>query len=320
MSFTFEIELHRQSVKKTSFFAIGLLYFHFTSAQVEKTYQQEIQGTEISFKMIPLPAGKFQIGSKSILADADESPAVAIELSAFWMGEHEVTFEEWDAYFKDMSIPQSKTIDGITRATPQYIDLTWGMGRSKGHPTNSMSQQAAMMYCKWLYSKTGFFYRLPTETEWEYACQAGSETSGTPTEELNERGYFKDNSEGKFHHVKEKKPNAWGLYDMLGNLSEWTLDQYDPEYYQKIKLKDPITLPGPKYPRTVRGGSYIDPANQLRCSNRIPSDPKWNQRDPQIPKSRWWLTDGMFVGFRVMRPVKQPTKEEIERFYEIYLK
>ena len=181
-----------------------------------------------------------------------------------------------------------------------------------------MSQQAAMMYCKWLYIKTGFFYRLPTEAEWEYACKAGGNMV-TP-EALKAYGYFKENADGKFHHVKEKKPNAWGLYDMLGNLREWTIDQYDPAYYSTVKNNDPITTPGPRYPRTTRGGSYLDPVTELRCSNRIPSDPKWNQRDPQIPKSRWWLTDGMFVGFRVVRPVKQHSREKIEKFYDLYLK
>lgn len=285
-----------------------------------KGYDQKIAGSSITFKMLVIPAGKFKIGSKSILADVDESPVAEIALSSFWMGEHEVTFEEWDIYFKDMSLPQSKNIDGVTRATPQYIDLTWGMGREDKHPANSMSQQAAMMYCKWLYIKTGNFFRLPTEAEWEYACKADNLETNMDIAAMKESGYFKDNSEAKFHHVKEKKPNAWGLYDMLGNLSEWTVDQYDPAYYQKISGKDPITTPSSKYPRTVRGGSYLDNANQLRCSNRIPSDAKWNQRDPQIPKSRWWLTDGMFVGFRVVRPVKQPSKEEIEKFYGMYLK
>lgn len=297
-----------------------ILLLTLTASGQPKTYDQKIPGTSVSFKMVAIPEGKFTIGSKSILADNDETPSKEIELSAFWMEDHEVTFKEWDAYFKDMSLPQSKTIDGITRATPQYIDLTWGMGRDDNHASNSMSQQAAMMYCKWLYSRTGFFYRLPTEAEWEYACKAGTAETTKDPEQLKELGYFKDNSDGKFHHIKEKKPNAWGLYDMLGNLSEWTIDQYDPEYYQKISAKDPITTPGPKYPRTVRGGSYMDNSNQLRCSNRIASDAKWNQRDPQIPKSRWWLTDGMFVGFRVVRPVKQPSKEEIEKFYEMYLK
>jgi len=282
-----------------------------------QTYEQQIPESGISFKMVSIPAGKFKIGSSG--ADVDESPQKDIEVSAFWMCDHEVTFAEWDQYFKDHSLPQSKVIDGVTRATPQYIDLTWGMGRDANQPTNSMSQQAAIMYCKWLYSKTGFFFRLPTEAEWEYACKAGSD-KGPDIKALGEIAYSKENSGAKFHAVKGKKPNAWGLYDMLGNLSEWTIDQYDPAYYQKINTKDPITVPGAKYPRTVRGGSFADDASQLRCSNRIPSDASWNKRDPQIPKSRWWLTDGMFVGFRVVRPAKQPSKEEIEAFYAPYLK
>ena len=107
---------------------------------------------------------------------------------------------------------------------------------------------------------------------------------------------------------------------MLGNLSEWTIDQYIPDYYSKITVNNPITTPGAKYPRTVRGGSYLHEAKELRCPNRIPSQASWNQRDPQIPKSRWWLTDGMFVGFRIVRPAVQPSNEEIEKFYNLYLK
>lgn len=296
-----------------------LAFNYWTQAQTGKTHTQQIPGTAIQFTMVAIPAGKFTLGSKSILADNDEKPTMEIELSSFWMAEHEVTFEEWDGYFKDASLPQGKKIDGVTRATPQYVDLTWGMGRNAKHPANSMSHQAAMMYCKWLYTKTGYFFRLPTEAEWEYSCKAG-ETKPIDPSALHPIGYFKDNSNEKFHFVKEKNPNAWGLYDLLGNLSEWTLDSYDPLYYQHISSKDPITNPGPRYPRTVKGGSYQDEANQLRCSNRIPSMASWNKRDPQIPKSGWWLTDGMFVGFRVVRPSIQPTKAEIENFYNQYLK
>ncbi len=301
---------------KFTLLSIFLFIFLHSFSQQLKTYEQTIEGTSTSFKMVAIPAGKFLIGNRNPSAEADEVPQKEIQLSSFWIEEHEVTFEEWDLYFKDVTLPQSKVIDGVTRATPQYIDLTWSMGRDSKHPTNSMSQQAAMMYCKWLYSKTGFFYRLPTEAEWEYACKAGTDSEPT----LTESAFFKANSNGKYHHIKEKKPNAWGLYDMLGNLSEWTIDQYDPKYYKKIEVKDPITTPGAKYPRTVRGGSYMDEASQLSCTNRFASDAKWNQRDPQIPKSRWWLTDGMFAGFRVVRPAQQPSAEEIEAFYAKYLK
>lgn len=287
--------------------------------QKEKTYTQKIPGTSIAFTMVAVPGGTFTLGSKSILADNDEGPPVEVELSPFWIAEHEVTFSEWDAFFKDASVPQAKNMDGITRATPQYIDLTWGMGRDANHPVNSLSQQAALMYCRWLYSRTGFFFRLPTEAEWEYACKAG-ETKLPDPSTIGDFGWYSENSGAKFQLIKQKKPNAWGLYDMLGNLSEWTLDQYDQQGYSALARKDPLVTPGTRYPKAVRGGSFQDGANQLRCSNRIASDPTWNQRDPQIPKSRWWMTDGMFVGFRVVRPARQPSVEEIEQFFARYLK
>jgi len=302
---------------------VAPIFFFLTNlsfAQDFKTYTQIIPGAKINFQMAAIPLGKFQMGSKNIMADNDESPVKEVEVSAFWMGTKEVTFGEWDIYFKDTQLPQGKNPDGITRATPQYIDLTWGMGRDANHPTNSMSQTATLMYCKWLYSKTGIFFRLPTEAEWEYACKANSRAISIDAKVLIEHGYFKDNSEGKFHHVGEKKPNAFGLYDMLGNLSEWTLDQYNPDYLSKMGDKDPVNPPVSKYPKTVRGGSYMDKATELRCSNRLASSADWNKRDPQIPKSKWWLTDGMFVGFRIVRPLVQPSNEEIEKFFALYLK
>lgn len=312
-------------MRKSVFSLVLIVCCVILQAQDFKTYEQNIPGSAITFKMAAIPAGKFKIGSpiSERGRDEDEGPQKVIEVAPFWMGVKEVTFAEWDLYFKDNSLPQSKTIDGVTRATPQYIDLTWGMGRDSKHPTNSMSHTAAMMYCKWLYSKTGIFFRLPTEAEWEYACRSGNETTypfGNDAQSLKEYGFFKENSGSKYHPVGQLKPNAWGLYDMLGNLSEWTIDQYDVAYYEKISEKNPMTTAGPRYPKTVKGGSYLDEARELRCANRIASDAKWNVRDPQIPKSKWWLTDGMFVGFRIVRPLVQPSQEEIEKFYNLYLK
>ncbi len=293
------------------------------------SYDQPIPNTAIKFRMVPVKAGSFTMGSpySERGRDADEGPEKKVDVSAFWMGAFEVTFAEWDAFFKNMDIPQTKAIavDAVSRPTAQYIDLTWGMGRDGKHPTNSMSQSATIMYCKWLYTQTGVFYRIPTEAEWEYACRAGSTTAfpfGDDAGALQEYAYFKDNSGNKFHKVGQLKPNAWGLYDMLGNVSEWTLDQYDPKAYEKLadQSKNPVTMPGPRYPRTVRGGSYLTDAVESRCANRIPAIADWNKRDPQIPKSRWWLTDGMGVGFRLVRPVQQPAKEEIEKFFAQYLK
>jgi formylglycine-generating enzyme required for sulfatase activity len=310
---------------KTLLYFLLLLPISSSYSQEIKPYEQAISGTAVKFKMAAIPSGNFTMGSPDSekAHEPDELPQRKVEVSAFWIGVTEVTFGEWDSFFKNMDVPQTKAIsvDAISRPTAQYIDLTWGMGRDAKQPTNSMSQQAALMYCQWLYYKTGVFYRLPTEAEWEYACRAGNE-NGTDFKNLAGIGYFKDNSQGKYHKVAELKPNAWGLYDMLGNLSEWTLDQYLPDAYQKLNYqsKDPLVPPAAKYPKVVRGGSYLDDAKELRCANRIASDAAWNKRDPQIPKSKWWLTDGVFVGFRVVRPAQQPSKEDIIKFFTQYLK
>lgn len=283
----------------------------------------------MKFKMVAIPGGSFTMGSPASEKgrDEDEAPQKKVALSPFWMSEKEVTFAEWDAFFKNMEVPQTKeiSVDAVSRPTAQYIDLTWGMGRDDRQPTNSMSQHAALMYCKWLYEKTGVFYRLPTEAEWEYACRAGTTTAnpfGNDPAALTSYGYFKENSDGKYQKTASLKPNRWGLYDMLGNLSEWTLDQYSADTYSKLSAnaKDPLVPPASRYPKVVRGGSYLDAAEELRCANRIPSDAGWNKRDPQIPKSRWWLTDGMFVGFRIVRPEKAPSQAEVQKFFETYLK
>ena len=310
---------------KASSFVILLFYICESRAQKAVAFEQTIPGTSVKFKMVPIPAGVFTMGSAETEKDRDidEGPQKKVQLSEFWMAEHEVTFEEWDTFFKNMDVAQTKAIavDAVSRPTAQYIDLTWGMGRDPKNPVNSMSQQAAIMYCKWLYEKTQVFYRLPTEAEWEYACKAGRTTT-FEVNELQRYGYFKENSNSKFQKVKQLKPNAWGLYDMLGNLSEWTLDQYDAAAFSKVadNVKDPSVPPGSRYPKVVKGGSYLSDAKELRCSNRIASDASWNKRDPQIPKSRWWLTDGMSVGFRLVKPAKQPSPEEVEKFFAVYLK
>ena len=301
----------------------------YSFGQASKAYEQNIPGTAVKFKMVPISGGSFMIGSPPSEKgrDDDEGPQKKVQVSPFWMAEKEVSFAEWDAFFKNMDVPQTKgiSVDAVSRPTAQYIDLTWGMGRDNRQPTNSMSQQAALMYCKWLYEKTGVFYRLPTEAEWEYACRAGTQTAapfGNDPAMLTAYGYFKENSDGKFQKTGSLKPNNWGLYDMLGNLSEWTLDQYLPDAYALLppNAKDPLAAPASKYPKVVRGGSYLDPAEELRCANRIASDASWNKRDPQIPKSKWWLTDGMFMGFRVVRPEKAPSEAEVKTFFETYLK
>lgn len=291
-----------------------------------KPYQQPISGTQIRFQMVPIKGGTFKMGSPATdkAAQPSEQPQRTVAISPFWMGAHEVTHDEFDVFFKDESVPANSKVDAITRPSPQYIDLSWGMGKEGGFPVNSMQQLTAVMYCRWLYQKTGIFYRLPTEAEWEYACRAGATTIypfGDDAKDLGKYAWYGTNSKGAYQKVGQLQPNAWGLYDMLGNVAEWTLDQYDDGYLKKLSdgATDPYTTPTSRHPRAVRGGSFQDEASFLRPANRLSWDPEWNKRDPQIPKSRWWLTDAAFVGFRVVRPVKQPTKEEAETFFKTHI-
>ncbi|MBC7849779.1 MAG: SUMF1/EgtB/PvdO family nonheme iron enzyme [Chitinophagaceae bacterium] len=275
--------------------------------------------------MVAIPAGKFSMGSPATEKNrkADEGPQHEVSLPAFWIGEHEVTYDEFLLFFNDDNTSRNSDVDAVTRPTPQYIDLSWGMGKQGGFPVNSMSHHTAMMYCRWLYKKTGHFYRLPSEAEWEYACRAGTTTTysyGDDEKLLKEYGWFSSNSKNKYQKVKQKKPNAWGLYDMVGNVAEWTLDQYDEKYYERTDIaNNPVNVPESRYYRVVRGGGYTDKPAMLRSASRSASEPSWNKRDPQIPKSKWWLTDGMSVGFRVVRPQQKFSAEEIEAFYQKYL-
>jgi formylglycine-generating enzyme required for sulfatase activity len=293
---------------------------------VPEPYETTIPGTSISFKMLPVPAGEFVMGSpdKEGGRNADEGPQKKVQLGAFWMGRYEVTYDEFLLFFNDENTSRNSEVDAVTRPTTQYIDLSWGMGKAGGFPVNSMSQLTALMYCRWLYKKTGMFYRLPTEAEWEYAARAGSASAyyfGDDAKQLKDYAWFDGNSKKKYQKVGQKKPNAWGLYDMLGNVAEWTLDPYDEKYLANIAdgVTDPAFASEDTYPKTVRGGGYLDKPEALRSAARAKSDPSWNRRDPQIPKSKWWLTDGMAVGFRLVRPAKAPTPEEAEAFYKKYI-
>jgi formylglycine-generating enzyme required for sulfatase activity len=279
-------------------------------------YQFDVPGSSLKMSMQAINGGTFRMGSDQM--------GSKVTLSDFWIGTFEVTHDQFSVFFKDESLTQGSKVDAITRPTAQYIDLSWGMGKEGGFPVNSMSVDGALMFCRWLYQKTGIFYRLPTEAEWEYACCAGTRSTypfGADAAQLADYAWFNQNSQEKYQKTGTLKPNAWGIHDMLGNVAEWTLDQYDEDYFATIgpEAKDPVITPKTRYPRSFRGGSFQDPAEFLVPGYRRGSDISFNQRDPQVPKSRWWLTDGAFIGFRVLRPRMQPSKEEAEKFYTLYL-
>jgi formylglycine-generating enzyme required for sulfatase activity len=235
------------------------------------------------------------------------------------MQAHEVT---WDEYRLFMFANQAgevankdAVVDAVSRPTRPYVEMSFGMGIN-GFPAISMTQHAANKYAEWLSAKTGEFYRLPTEAEWEYACRAGTTTPysfGSDASQLGDYAWYSANSSGKYQKVATKKPNAWGLYDMMGNVMEWTLDQYAP--YKAGPATNPWVQATQPYPHAVRGGSWNDPADMLRCGARVASDPSWKQQDPQLPKSIWYETDAQWLGFRLVRPQKVPSAEEMYKYW-----
>lgn len=295
-----------------------------------KPYKQTIPGTDVTFEMVPIPGGEFVMGSPKSEKNRkpDEGPQHKVKVEPFWMMKTEVTWAMYDIWSFNLDIQRrklkklkptklDKVADAVTRPTKPYTDMTFDMGHD-GYPAICMTQLAAKMYCKWLSAKTGHYYRLPTEAEWEYACRAGTKTAysfGNDPSKLGEYAWFTKNSNDKYQKVGTKKPNPWGLYDMHGNVAEWVLDQYDPAYYSKLAKnkvsKSPLNVATKLYPRVVRGGSWDDDPELLRSAARVASNKDWKAQDPQIPQSIWYHTDALGVGFRIVRPLRVPN--EVER-------
>ncbi|NLX95179.1 MAG: formylglycine-generating enzyme family protein [Rhodopirellula sp.] len=295
-----------------------------------KAYTELVSGTDLKFEMVPIPSGKFLMGSPDTEEGRgeDEGPQVEVELAPFWMATHETTwdlYEEWsfelDVQRRKLKSEEAsdwdKIADAVARPTKPYTDMTFEMGK-RNKPAICMTQYAAQFFCKWLCAKTGRYYRLPTEAEWEYAARAGTKTAysfGDDAEALDEHGWYFDNSDDAYQEIGQKKPNPWGLYDMHGNVSEWVLDQYIPDAYKKLAAKgglvsNPFFVPKTEIPLAVRGGSWDDDPQRLRSAARRGSNKDWKMQDPQIPQSIWYLTDATFLGFRVVRPLELPTEEQ----------
>jgi formylglycine-generating enzyme required for sulfatase activity len=283
------------------------------AAALEK-YTETIPNTKITFEMVPIPGGTFTMGSPASEPgrQPDEGPQHKVTLEPFYMAAKEVTWDEYDEFAFSNDIRRKRRLgltgpkdagDAVSRPTPPYADESWGWGK-EAQPVIGITHYSATKYCEWLSARTGKKYRLPTEAEWEYAARAGATTAysfGDDPAQLGDYAWYKANSEEQPHVGGEKKPNAWGLFDMHGNAAEWTRDAYSADFYAKSPADNPVNDPGKElYPHVVRGGSWDDEPARLRSAARRSSLEAWSRRDPQNPKSLWWHTDATFVGFRVV--------------------
>jgi formylglycine-generating enzyme required for sulfatase activity len=252
------------------------------------------------------------------------------------MGKYEVSWDEYLAFFKQTS-SQGKTadayldagqdVDAISGPTPPWgaPDQGWGKGTA---PAITMTHHAAMVYCLWLSEITGKKYRLPTEAEWEYAARGGTGGAyffdgdparfagkgilrrifGPDTSIISRYAVYRENSPGKTARPGNTSANPFGLVNMLGNVAEFCSDWYTEDAYSSYPVgivKNPVG-PSQGKEHVIRGGSYRDGAEKLRCAARdYTRTEAWLKTDPQIPKSIWWYSDCTYVGFRVVCETEQ---------------
>lgn len=244
-------------------------------------FRQEIPSSAFSFRMMPAPG------------DAPN------QIEPFWISECEITWEAFDCFVYRLDEPQAGgapergSPDAVTRPSKPYLPPDRGFGHD-GFAAISMSYRNAVAFCEWLSEKSGRRYRLPTQAEWEHACRAGSTSRfsfGDDVAALDEHAWHAGNSDGVPHAVGTKRANTWGLHDMHGNVMEWCT--------------------APDGSAVACGGSYRDAANDVECGDHVKPSPAWNASDPQVPKSKWWLADAPFVGFRVVceRPAQPPASK-----------
>ena len=309
-------------------------------------YEAIIPGSNIKYHMEPIPGGQGTVGSPAgeKKRQANEGPLYQTVQQPYWLGKYELRWEEYKEYmalhdifksfetYKLRPLTDKHQADAITAPSNLYdTSFTFVNGENPKLPAVTMSQYAAKQYTKWLTGLTGRFYRLPSEAEWEYACRAGTTTAyhfGDDPAKLGEYAWYFDNSNETTHPIGLKKPNPWGLYDMHGNVGEWTLDELFDNGYQRLGGKtvaglDSIGWPTKLYPRVVRGGSWdMDPEN-CRSAFRLGShDDDWRGEDPNIPLSPWWFTSepALGVGMRLLRPLQAPTQKDREKFWRADLK
>jgi formylglycine-generating enzyme required for sulfatase activity len=245
--------------------------------------------------MVYLPGGEFLMGSAA--GNADEAPAHRVRLTGFLMDKYEVTQE----MFARAQLPNPSHWQGNGRRPVERV--RW---RDAKQYCNERSLLEGLKPCyneKTLdwdcdYSANG--YRLPTEAEWEFACRAGDTAAPGPPSQLRQAAWFADNADQKTHPVGEKRPNPWGLCDMLGNVAEWCEDVYSPAYYQQSPVADPTGPPntGKDVKRVIRGGSWKSSAGQ--CAPTVRQGERTGDSDA------CFATD--FCGFRCVR---RPSAEEL---------
>ncbi len=234
----------------------------------EPRYHESIAGTLVTFEMVRVSGGRVTTTGAAGSRDVDVAP--------FYFGKTEVTWDLYDVFALGLDSPPGGA--PVARPSNPYGAPDYGWGHA-GFPVMSVTRAAAEAFCAWLSQKTGRAYRLPTEAEWSLAASRAAGGDGLDAGERAALAWWRENAEGRTHPVASRSPDALGLFDLFGNTAEWVSTGTDE--------------------LVTRGGSFRDGADRVNPDARTPQDSSWNETDPQLPKSRWWLSDAPFAGFRL---------------------
>ncbi len=223
--------------------------------QASQTQQEIICSERGGYELICIPAGTFIMGSPETEEGHryNEAPAHEVHLSPFYMGIYPVTNEQYGQFLSDHSSIKKPRYWRDQRFNQPYF------------PVVGVNWNDVQRFAQWAGLK------LPTEAQWEYACRAGTTTryyTGDSQADLNRAGWYRENSDGQPHPVGQKEPNAWGLYDMHGNVWEWCQDWYDVNYYTMSPVEDPQG-PDSGDVLVVRGGFWFSFGAVCRSATRF---------------------------------------------------
>lgn len=251
-----------------------------------------LPGLRMAWAMVRVPGGTVRVpqGDQTMLVD----------VPAFWIGRAEVPWELYDVFVLRLDLPREKraSVDAVSRPSNPYGAPDRGFGH-RGYPVISVTYAAAVAFAAWLSERTGLQYAVASDAQWQRAAdlafpsappaqsaaqsavQSAAKSAAQYSAQYAAHAWFAANAEASTHPLARLAPDALGLFDLLGNAAEW--------------------VTGADGTPWLRGGSYRTTVDALAPDLRERQVPSWNATDPQDPKSRWWLSDGPFAGFRLVR-------------------
>lgn len=245
---------------------MSLLAWSDSVAQAPQVVRDSLPGMRLSWDLVLVPGGPVVMGADTVMVES------------FLIGRTEVPWDLYDVFYLRLDVPRAMrdSVDARLRPSRPYGAPDRGFGH-RGYPAISLTYGATTRFVTWLSERTGHQYTVMTDAQWQRAADLAF-PKGRPEAA---QAWTAANAGAATHPVASRAPDALGLHDLLGNVGEWVVGRGDSTW--------------------LRGGSYADAPDDVTTRIRATQHATWNQTDPQIPKSRWWLSDGPFAGFRLVR-------------------